>query len=117
MGRGFTRVGYAIPLNEALRRIRETLGWEVKRMAQELGMAPLSLSGREAGKDPVSVALIERVRDLTGLDPYVLAYCLFVDHSALPAPVQEKLDALKDEWMKQLDIMRQCRHKIPGRWW
>lgn len=117
MARASTKVGYAIPMGMVLRQIRETLGWDRKRMAQELGPSVATLSILESGGSPVSVALIEKVRELTGLDPYVLAYCLYVDHSQLPAPIQEKLAALKDEWAKQLDIMRQCRHKIPGRWW
>jgi transcriptional regulator with XRE-family HTH domain len=109
---------YRVPVNEALKRIREAIGWDRKRMGMELGMAAQAYSPLESGKHELSLRVIERVREVTGICPYILAWSLYaIEIDKLPEPVQKAHAALKDEWEKALDAMYRNRMLIPTGWW
>jgi len=93
--------------------IRDAVGWSKRRMAAEMGIAFGQWAQYEQGLVQLSLRRLDRFRELTGIDPYVLAYFLYVNTSKLPKPVQEKMEGLKEEWMTQMKIMRQMRQILP----
>jgi transcriptional regulator with XRE-family HTH domain len=107
-------VSCPLPIVEAVQIIRKTVGWTVARMATEVGIRPEAWKSYEKRKCRIPLVVIERVREATGIDPYVLAYATSADTSNLPKAVQEKVAALGAEWLTQLDIMRRVRHRLPN---
>lgn len=108
--------GYRLPIWKAFQRIRYTLGWTSHRMAQEIGVSHSGYRTCEQERYEVSVRMIERVRENTGFDPYVMAYILWCDYSKWPPRVQGILKELRDEWEKELETMRMIRQRLPGKW-
>lgn len=93
--------------------IREALGWERDRWSAEIGLGTATWYSYANSRRVISIRVSERIREVTGIDPYVLAYCLYADYSKLPDPIQELLGKLRKEWEDQLDMMKHCRHLLP----
>jgi len=102
-------------VGRCIKAIRETMGWNKKRMASETGT--WAMSDYENGTKDVTLRAIERIREVTGLDPYVLAYFLYYDFSREPEEIQVLYRQLRDHWKKHIEIMRHMRHMIPGGYW
>ncbi len=97
------------------------MGWSEERLAKEIGMNPTALSGIEGLKKPTPFWIADCVRDLTGVDPYVLAYCRAVQNGVLTGniltdSVKNATIALIDAMDKELAILKQSTQRIPG-WW
>jgi len=112
----FAREGYRLPVGECVTLIREALGWNKKRLAQEAGFVRFT-SGIENGREDPSLRVIERIREATGMDPYVLAYMLHYDYSKEPEEVQALYRQLRDFWTAELEMRKKIRHRNPRGYW
>jgi transcriptional regulator with XRE-family HTH domain len=108
---------YRLPLHKTAKRIREALGWTQERMATELGYSRDTWRPYETDRQPFPLRIVERIREITGLDPYMLAYVLYYDGRKLPQPIQALLAELRKTWEEQLDDMTHCRHHLPTGYW
>ena len=97
----------------AAKDIRLALGWSHARFALEIGVTRGGVLGMESGNSDFSVRSIERIWEVTGIDPYMLESLRTRDFSALRGRLPSLHIELKDEWEKQLDDMRHARHLLP----
>jgi hypothetical protein len=86
-------------------------------MAQEIGISSYRYAAIENGNDDPPYWLIDKVRELTGIDPHVLAYSQYYDGSKTPPDVQEHVEGLKKAWEIGLDRMHTNRLLLPTSWW
>ena len=114
--RQVSRPSYRLPLGKTLRRIRESLGWSRDKMARECGVTSYYVRNGEYGDYEIPVRYIEKVREVTGIDPYVMSYLEYANVSKLPKPVQEKFAAIRKEWERQLQFIVRAKTLIPGVW-
>jgi len=110
------RADFRLPIRKAIKLWRYALGWSQKRAAQELGVSQGWWSYNETGRGEFSLRFIERFRQVSGIDVYVLAYALYADLDKLPPRVRELTQQLGEEWSRQVEIMRRCKHRLPGAW-
>ena len=106
-----------MPVHRAAMLIRRALGFTKKRMANETGCSHQEWAKYESGTRAIPFTILEAIRVLSGIDAYVLAYCLFFNHNKLPGSLQKILSELRDEWLKQIEIMTNVRHKLPAGYW
>lgn len=117
MAERLKKVGLRGPLTEAVKKIRFAYGWSAQRLADEMGMSIASVRERDRGERLWELWHVERIRDLTGIDPYMLAYCLYYDSSKLSPEIQTCLKALRETWEKEIALMSVVRHRLPTSWW
>lgn len=99
-----------ILLGDTARQLRESLGMTQRAAAQSLGISFVHLCNIERNRAAPSQALIDKIRDLWGVDLYVLAWCNSGDTSKLPAPLRKAAADLADGWRRQIDkAVRQQR--------
>ncbi len=91
-----------IHLGQTARRVREQKGLTQRAAAEILGISYVHLSNIENNKAAPSQSLLNRYKDVWGVDLYILAWCLFGDTNDLPVSVREPMQALAEAWMKQL---------------
>ena len=108
--------GCRLPVYKAAKRLRDVLGYDVNRMATEIGVHSTVWGRLEAGSVNFSTRTLGLVRDVTGIDLYVLAYFLYADTNHLPESVRKLHGLLRDEWELQLNRMLEMRRKLPLGW-
>lgn len=86
-------------------------------MATELGLEQTTYCRYEGGWYEFSRKTIERIREVTGIDPYVLAFALFVDYSKWPPRVNKAVEELRLAWEEAIEQMRHNRQRLPSGWW
>ena len=59
--------GAGVDPGAAVRRVRETRGKSLRRLAAELGVSPATLSALETGRTPITVDRLQRVAELLDL--------------------------------------------------
>jgi transcriptional regulator with XRE-family HTH domain len=91
-----------IRLGNTARELRESLGLSQRQAAEALGITPVHLCNVEKNRAAPSHALIDKYRELWGVDLYVLAWCRHGDVHDLPHGVRNAATALADEWREQL---------------
>jgi len=89
-------------LGRTARLLRERHGLTQKAAAEALGITQVHLSNIENNKSVPSTHLLDRYRELWGIDLYVLAWCLFGDPAELPASVRKPMVNLTRAWRKEL---------------
>lgn len=92
-----------IYVGKTARRVREKRGLMQKEAAALLGITTVHLCNIENNKAMPSSALIEKYRQLWGVDIYVLAWCECGKSNALPAQIRNAADKLARLWLRQLD--------------
>lgn len=107
---------FRLPVFLEFKRIREAFGWSTTQLAREMGMSQSKISYVERGYTTIGMAQYEMLREVTGIDPYVLAYCKHFDFSKLPGRLPELHKELAAEWDKQMEIMKKIRHRLPLNW-
>jgi transcriptional regulator with XRE-family HTH domain len=70
--------------------------------AEALGVSYVHLSNVERGKTEPSTRLVERFKDIFGVDLHVLAWCLFEDEAKLPEPLRVHRRQLARAWRQVL---------------
>jgi transcriptional regulator with XRE-family HTH domain len=99
-----------ILLGDTARQLRESLGLTQRAAAHALGISFVHLCNIERNRATPSPALIDKFRDLWGVDLYVLAWCTNADTAKLPAPLRKAASDLADGWHRQIDkAVRQRR--------
>jgi transcriptional regulator with XRE-family HTH domain len=78
--------------------------------ATALGVSYVHLSNVERGKSAPSPRLLERFKEVFGVDLYVLAWCLSEDDE-LPEPLRLHRRQLAEEWRRVLAEQPECSHK------
>jgi transcriptional regulator with XRE-family HTH domain len=94
-----------IQLGNTARRVREKKGLTQRATAQALGITPVHLSNFENNKVNPTKALLDRYRELWGIDLYILAWCLEGDPEELPAAIRGPMRALTKAWIAELGEM------------
>lgn len=94
-----------IKLGNTARHLRESRGLTQRETAELLDVSVVHLCNIENNKSIPSRALIERYRDLWGVDLYVLAWCLHGDVRNLPPAVRKPAAALTKAWRNELGFV------------
>jgi transcriptional regulator with XRE-family HTH domain len=92
-------------LGKTAKHLRETQGLNQRQAAEKLDVSVVHLCNIENDKALPSAALIERYRELWGVDLYVLAWCLHGDVKNLPAAIRKPAEELAKAWGKQLGAL------------
>ncbi len=91
-----------IHLGKTARYLRERKGMTQVAAADALGITQVHLSNVENNKAVPSPKLLERYRELWGVDLYILAWSLFGDLDKLPPRVRGPMTTLGKAWRKEL---------------
>ena len=102
-----------IRIGQTARAIRDHLGFTQERMAEELGISVVHLSNIENNKSAPSRRIVDRYRELTGIDPYVLAWCLHVDVERLPQAIRSAARKLADAMECELTVLTEANSHRP----
>lgn len=100
-----------IYVGKTARLVRERQGLMQKEAAALLGITTVHLCNIENNKAMPSAALIDKFRELWGVDIYVLAWCERGQTTDLPAEIQGAADKLARLWLRQLDRPTKGRRK------
>lgn len=100
-----------IKLGSTARHVRDTLGLKQREVAEALGVSTVHICNIEKDKAFPSPELLERYRELWGVDLYMLAWCLNGDLTKLPAAVRESAGKLADAWRSELSRFLHSRSK------
>ena len=92
-----------VHIGTTAKKLRETLGWTQRETADELDVSYVHLCNVENNKTRPSQALLDRYRDLWGIDLYVFAWCEQGDEDALPPAVRTAASSLAKAWRKRVD--------------
>jgi transcriptional regulator with XRE-family HTH domain len=96
-------MGMAIALGTTLRELRvDRLQLTQRELAEKLRISVVHLSNIETGTANPSRDLVDRFRDLCGVDLYILTWCRHGDLQKLPAPVRKAAQALADAMEEEL---------------
>lgn len=82
--------------------LRQKLGLKQKEMASELNISVVHYCNIENNKAQPSAELLERYRELWGIDLHVLGWSLYGDVSKLPAALQKSAAAIAKTWEQEL---------------
>ena len=70
--------------------------------AEALGVSIVHISNVERGRAVPSAALVERYREVFGVDLHVLSWCLFADDDEIPASIRGPREKLAKAWREEL---------------
>ena len=87
------------------KQLREALGWTQRETADALHVSYVHLCNVENNKTQPSQALLDRFRELWGIDLYVFAWCKQGDGNQLPSSVRGAAVKLANAWQKQVDLL------------
>lgn len=104
-----------IKLGSTARYLRESQGVSQKRAAELLEVSVVHLCNVENDKSAPSSALMDRYRDLWGVDLYVLAWCLHGDIEKLPAALRKPASELARGWKERLLELRAMSKEADSR--
>lgn len=94
----------AISLGKTARELRDSLGLTQRAAAEALGISYVHLCNIENDKSSPSADLLDRFRELWGVDLYVMAWCNYGDTNKLPMPLRKAAAKLADAWQQQLAL-------------
>jgi transcriptional regulator with XRE-family HTH domain len=92
-------------LGKTARDLRHSLGLSQREVASLLGVSVVHLCNIENNKSAPSQALLDRYRDLWGVDLYVLAWCQTGDIEKLPAGVRTAAKRLATAWKERISSL------------
>ena len=84
----FDGSSFMTPLASAARFVREQRQMTQRAVAEVLGVSFVHVSNVERGRAVPSAALVERYREVFGVDLHVLGWCLFEDEDHIPDAVR-----------------------------
>jgi transcriptional regulator with XRE-family HTH domain len=91
-----------INIGHAAKTLRERLGLTQRETAVALGVSSVHLCNVENGKNQPSQSLLDRYRELWGIDLYVLAWCDLGEVESLPPGIRAAASSLAKAWQKQI---------------
>lgn len=89
-------------LGKTARKIRLNLGLSQAKLAEQLGISIVQLSKIENDHAMPSPKLIEKYREVTSIDLYVMDWCDDPDMTALPKAVREAAAQLRNAWLQDI---------------
>src|SRR3954469_15290400 len=89
-------------LGQTARYVRERKQLTLREAAAKLGISHVHLCNIENNRAVASLQLLEKMKDVYGVDLIVLGWCLYGDLNRLPPAVRAPMKALGDAWMKEL---------------
>jgi transcriptional regulator with XRE-family HTH domain len=90
------------PLASAACFVREQRQMTQRAVAEALGVSFVHVSNIERGRSVPSAALVERYRDVPGVDLHVLSWCLFEEDDQIPTTIREARLKLAQAWRREL---------------
>lgn len=94
-----------IHVGEIARELRKTAGLTQRAAADALGVSYVHLCNIENGKSAPSASLLDRCRDLWGVDLYVLAWCRHGDVGNLPTQMRQAASELSKGWQERIETL------------
>jgi transcriptional regulator with XRE-family HTH domain len=94
-----------IYLGQTARNLRESLGLTQRAAATALGISFVHLCNIEKNRAVPSQTLIDKFRELWGVDLYVLAWCTLGDSSKLPKPLRKAASELEKGWKEHVKTL------------
>lgn len=92
-----------ISIGRLAKQLREQLGWTQRETADALQVSYVHLCNVENEKSQPSQSLLDRYRDLWGIDLYVFAWCKEGNGESLPAGVRRAASRLEDALQARLE--------------
>ncbi len=92
-------------LNKTALHLRLTLGLTQREAAKRLGITAVHLCNIEKGRALPSLDLIDKYREVWGVDLYVLAWCRSGEVVKLPEDLRRPARAMGDMWCTRLAQM------------
>ena len=92
-----------ISLGATARSLRESLGLTQRATARMLGISFVHLCNIEKERAAPSQNLIDKYRELWGVDLYVLAWCKNGELSKLPRPLRDAASQLSKTWTQYIE--------------
>lgn len=92
-----------VMVGSTAKQLRQRFGWTQRETADALDVSYVHLCNVENGKTQPSQALLDRYRQLWGIDLYVLAWCENGDEYDLPDNVRDAASQLAKSWRKRIE--------------
>jgi transcriptional regulator with XRE-family HTH domain len=92
-------------VGKAARFLREKLGLTQREAASKLQISYVHLSNLENDKAAPTRNVLEKFRELWGIDLYVLSWCMGGDLKKLPMAFRDPARKLTEAWKKQIDAL------------
>jgi transcriptional regulator with XRE-family HTH domain len=92
-----------IYVGKAALYLREKLGLTQREAAERLQISYVHLSNLENDKAAPTRNVLEKFRELWGIDLYVLSWCMEGDLKKLPLPFREPAKKLTNAWKKHIE--------------
>jgi transcriptional regulator with XRE-family HTH domain len=89
-------------LGKTARYVRERKGLTLRTVAEMLGISHVHLCNIENNRAVASLQLLEKMRDVYGVDLIVLGWCLYGDLNRLPPAVRTPMTVLGEAWKREL---------------
>ena len=89
-------------LGQTARYVRERKQLTLREAAAKLGISHVHLCNIENNHAVASLQLLEKIKDVYGVDLMVLAWCLYGDPDRLPTSVRGPMKALAAAWKNEL---------------
>ena len=83
--------------------LREKLGLTQREAAEKLQISYVHLSNLENDKAAPTRNVLEKFREVWGIDLYVLSWCMAGDHKKLPLPFRDPAKKLTEAWKKHIE--------------
>jgi transcriptional regulator with XRE-family HTH domain len=103
-----------IMIGDVARELREQLEISQKDVADELGITQVHLCNIEKNKSKPSPSLLDRYRELWGIDLYVFAWCQHGNVKRLPQPMRDAATSLAEGWRHRIREMIVSRRRSQG---
>lgn len=100
-------------IGPSAKALRESIGWTQRRTAAALDITPVHLCNFEKGKVPLTPTMLERYRELWGVDLYVLAWCEHGKEEDLPPAFRETAAQLAALWKQRVAELTE-QHREAG---
>lgn len=90
-------------LGKTARKVRQSMGLSQAKMSEQLGISIVQLSKVENDHAMPSPKLIDKYREVTKVDLYVMDWCDAPDMTALPLAVRDAAAELRNAWLKEIE--------------
>jgi transcriptional regulator with XRE-family HTH domain len=92
-----------IYVGKAALYLRQKLGLTQREAAETLQISYVHLCNLENDKAAPTRKVLERFREVWGIDLYVLSWCMTGELKKLPLPFREPARKLTEAWKKHID--------------
>jgi transcriptional regulator with XRE-family HTH domain len=95
-------------LGDTARNLRETFGITQRAAADLLGISYVHLCNLENNKSRPSPEMLEKFRDVFGVDLYVYSWCSSPELDGLPTGMKSATRQMTEVWQKVIDQKRRA---------